>query len=244
MATENSYFVSDLHMFSRRSQSHLHEDEILALAADAHTFVLGGDIFDFRWSTLPSVAATVDASIEWLERLVGENGHCKFHFVLGNHDSNQRFVERLGGLSQAATNLEWHEYYVRLGQSMFLHGDVADRRMTQRKLIESRTRWQEDEQRSPIRHLLYDSVVHLRLHKIAATCIHRPRRVAKRILVYLEDIGHGPASGLQDVYFGHTHAPMSEFEYAGLKFHNGGAPINGLDFRILETNLLEAAISY
>jgi len=237
MTTENSYFVSDLHMFSRRSRSHLHDEEILATAADAHTFVLGGDIFDFRWSTLCSVAATVDASINWLERLVGENAHCGFHFVLGNHDSNQRFVDRLEDLSQSAENLSWHKYYIRLGQSMFLHGDVADRRMTHTMLTESRVRWRDDEQRSPFRHLLYDSVVHLRLHKLAASCVHRPRRVAKRILGYLEDIGHGPDSGVQDVYFGHTHAAMSDYEYAGLRFHNGGAPINGLDFRIIETNL-------
>ncbi len=235
--SRSSYFVSDLHMFSRRSRSLWHERDIFRAAADAHTFVLGGDIFDFRWSTLPTVSATVDEAIGWLSHLVLGNGHCNFHFVLGNHDSHHLFIRELSSLADRTRNLAWHHYYVRLGPSMFLHGDVADRRMDQHTLARRRSRWHHDRPRSEMRHKLYDTVVHLRLHRLASSCVYRKRSVARRILVYLEDIGHGPQSGLRNVYFGHTHSPLEDFEYGGLKFHNGGAPIKGLDFRIVETDI-------
>ncbi|HTN77248.1 MAG TPA: metallophosphoesterase, partial [Pirellulaceae bacterium] len=87
-----SYFVSDLHLFSRRSQAQRYRDQLHATARDAKVFVLGGDIFDFRWSMLKSVEVTVDAAIIWLEELIAPHPDCQFHFVLGNHDCNRRFV--------------------------------------------------------------------------------------------------------------------------------------------------------
>ncbi|NLE39457.1 MAG: hypothetical protein GX621_15655, partial [Pirellulaceae bacterium] len=62
----------------------------------------------------------------------------------------------------------------------------------------------------------------------------RKQTVARRILAYLDDIGEGPSTGVTNVYFGHTHLAISDFAYRGVLFHNGGAPINGLRFRVLE----------
>ncbi len=236
---KSNFFVSDLHMFSRRSQSTHYEDHILAAASRADTFVLGGDIFDFRWSTLASLDHTIEAAVDWLRQLAAHNGGCGFHFVLGNHDWNERFIARLKDLCGETENLSWHPYYIRLGQSLFLHGDVANRRTKQHQLKQIRDRQSEGghERLPEYRHQLYDAIVSLRLHKFFGNCVNRPRRVARRIMVYLDDIGHGPESGVRNVYFGHTHAQMSAFEYGGLRFHNGGAPIKGLDFRIVEIEL-------
>lgn len=231
------YFISDLHMFSRRSQSELHADDIWAAARDAQTFILGGDIFDFHWSTLDCHTTTIDAAIRWLEELVSAHPACEFHFVLGNHDYNRRFIDRLEQLVACQPNLACHHFYLRLGQSIFLHGDVADREMDQEMLVASRSRWLDDREYHALRHWLYDMVVHARLHKIAGSLAHPRRSVARKILCYLESIGEGPGTGLRHVYFGHTHTSMSNYEYSGLLFHNGGAPIKGLKFRIVEAEI-------
>ncbi len=47
------YFVSDLHLFANRSDAHRYLEEIALAASQAEAFVLGGDIFDFRWSRIP-----------------------------------------------------------------------------------------------------------------------------------------------------------------------------------------------
>ena len=120
------YFISDLHLFSRRSQAAEHAESLQQTAAKAKTFVLGGDIFDFRWSTLPSTEATVSAAIRWLDALVAAHRTCDFHFVLGNHDCNSRFVDALDKYARKQPNLEAHPYLLRIGKAVFLHGDVAD----------------------------------------------------------------------------------------------------------------------
>ena len=57
---------------------------------------------------------------------------CHFHLVLGNHDYHQALIDRLAKLEKQVPNLSWHRYYVRLGSSVFLHGDVADKTMNAR----------------------------------------------------------------------------------------------------------------
>ena len=47
--------------------------------------------------------------------------------------------------------------------------------------------------------------------------------------------------GATNVYFGHTHHAMSNYEQGGIFFHNPGAPIRGLDFRVLPVELEAAA---
>jgi UDP-2,3-diacylglucosamine hydrolase len=236
--SQNSYFISDLHLFSRRSHADRYRDDLCAAARTADSFVLGGDIFDFRWSTLKSVDETVKAARKWLEEFIEPHPNCQFHFVLGNHDSNRKFVAELDRLSAGTPNLAWYDDYVRLGHSLFLHGDVADANMTAAKLALRRQRWHHDEKRrGPVRNLLYDLAVQARLHKLAGQLANPQSQVAARIVAYLEDVGHGPQNGLRHVYFGHTHVAMSNFHFGGLTFHNGGAPIKGLEFRILKTDV-------
>lgn len=235
MASPN-YFVSDLHLFSRRSLAASHERALHAAAGKAGAFVLGGDIFDFRWSMLHSTEATVDAAIRWLDELVGSHKQCDFQYVLGNHDANERFVTALHRYAKTVKNLDCHPYYLRMGSSIFLHGDVADQVVTcPDRLRKRREHWGKDERRGQVRNLLYDLAVNTRLHKLAGKVVHPRKRVAARIVNYLHRVGQGPMQGVEHIYFGHTHDALSHYRHDHVNFHNGGAPIAGLDFRIVPT---------
>ena len=227
------YFVSDLHLFANRSNAHRYLEEIALAASRAEAFVLGGDIFDFRWSSIPILRA-VDRAAQWLRELACSCPKCHFHLVLGNHDYHRALIDRLVELEKQVPNLSWHRYYVRLGSSVFLHGDVVGRRMDARRLAEARDQWLDKRRRGPFLSRLYDVVVLTRLHKPVAHLVYSKRIVVRRILKYLESIGQGPRDGVRNVYFGHTHRRMSNYRYRGLAFHNGGAPIKGVKFRILE----------
>lgn len=231
--TGKCYFVSDLHLFANRSNAHRYLEEIARAASHAETFILGGDTFDFRWSHMPILKA-VDRAFQWLEELTTDCPDCQFHLVLGNHDYHQAFIDRLTDSGHRLSNLEWHRFYVRLGSSVFLHGDVANKVMDARMLAESRDRWLDHRRRGPFASMLYDVVVLTRMHKPVPHVLFSKRIVVRRILKYLESIGQGPGNGVCDVYFGHTHKKLTNYHYHGLAFHNGGAPIKGLKFRIVE----------
>jgi UDP-2,3-diacylglucosamine hydrolase len=234
-----AYFVSDLHMFARRSFAQEYTEEIARCAADAQIFVLGGDIFDFKWTTLESVRQTVDAAIEWLRRLVEPNPACDFHFILGNHDAKSVFVERLDDFADATAHFTWHRYFWRYGNCVFLHGDIADGRIDHETLDVRRGRWDRSKTLRPSSHLLYDLAVRAQLHRLIGSLAHRERAVLKNVLAYVHHIGHGPHSGTEHVYFGHIHRVLDGIQYGGLTFHNGGAAIRGNQFRIIQAQLRE-----
>lgn len=229
-----AYFVSDLHLFANRSEAARYREAIDEAAAGAAVFVLGGDIFDFRWSTLATIEQTVDAAMRWLTALIAPCPECRFHYLLGNHDYHRQFMERLDVLARSAPNLSWHRFYLRLGDNVFLHGDVADRPTSAARLSKRRSRWLYDKKRGRVRSRFYDAAIATGLHKPLHHVLHPKWLVARRVLAYLEDIGQGPGSGVQHVFFGHTHCVLSHYPYGGLTFHNAGSAIKGLEFRILE----------
>ncbi len=232
---ERHFFVSDLHLFCRRSHAHLLAEDLYRAAAGARTFILGGDIFDFRWTTLASVAQTVEAAIEWLRRLVEPHPDCQFYFLQGNHDAHPRFTRALDEYSRSTPNLSWSPFFLRLGCSLFLHGDAAERGVVDHSSLTAyRARWCRDLKHGPMANTFYDAAVRANLHRAIAAAAHPTRRVVRRLAAYAERIGHGIASGLRHIYFGHTHTALSNFFDGGLVFHNGGAPIRGLNFRIVE----------
>ena len=229
-----SYFVSDLHLFCRRFDGERYWERSLELAGQAKAFVLGGDIFDFRWTTMATIEQTADEAIRMLKTLVASNRNCQFHLLSGNHDYHNTFLMRLEPVAQCEPNLSWHPYFVRLGSSLFLHGDVAARQRIGRSLGRNRERWLQARKQGQFPNLLYDVLVHTRCHMLAYQVVYPRRAVAKRILAYLERIGHGPSTGIEDVYFGHTHLSMTGFTSGGVRLHNCGAPVKGCVFHILE----------
>ena len=231
---EDCYFISDLHLLANRSNGHEYFEQIVARASEAAVFVLGGDIFDFRWARTASVGHAVDMAVLWLRGLAELCPDCQFHFLLGNHDYHQPFIDRLAGLDRRILNFSWDHYYFRRGCNVFLHGDVADRKMDAEKLAERRTRWLHKKKRGRVLNSLYDLAVSAKLHRPVPYLTYNRRLVARRIFAYLRDIEQGPDQGVQNVYFGHTHVPLSHYRYRGLVFHNGGASIKGVRLRILK----------
>ncbi len=234
----SAYFVSDLHLFSRRSLAARHMTALHRAAAASRLMVLGGDIFDFKWSTTGCHRATAVAAIDWLRELTAAHDHCQFCFLLGNHDSVPAFVDRLADFSAECENLNWFPHYLRVANTICLHGDVSDQPTTQPALEQRRRRWAAHTRHPPaVRHHMYDAIIRLRLHRVVNIVMHQNRHVAERIIYYLNDLGHGPESGIQDVYFGHTHVAVERFLHAGVRFHNGGAPMQGLNFRLVPLQL-------
>jgi UDP-2,3-diacylglucosamine pyrophosphatase LpxH len=239
MAKKKAYFLSDLHLFAKRSSAEVMEHAIHGAAQESQILVLGGDIFDFRWNRWSNHARTVQESISWLARLLQVNPDCQIHYLLGNHDASQAFVERLSELSQVYANLEWHPHLLRLHDCVFLHGDIIDARLPLEEDFHDRldALRQRKEERAPpakFQHTLYDAAVQARVHRLVAHVANPNARVLTRVTRYLDWAGYSPEVGIQNVFFGHTHRPLDRVLYSGMRFHNPGASIKGLDFRMLE----------
>ncbi len=229
-------FVSDLHLFSHRSRGHLIDEEIIAAARRSRVCVLGGDIFDFKWSAHSSHEASLVAAVEWLCRLIETVPECQFHFVLGNHDDLPELLAELPGLATRYANFYWDRFYLRLGDTMFLHGDAADRKMSHERLQHQRDRFSHV-RRQQWAHGLYGLLVRAHLHRLIPHAVYPPAIVAERLLKYLREVGHGPEEGVRQVCFGHTHRPLLGYQRGGLAFHNGGAPIGRAWYRIVEVSV-------
>ena len=206
-----------------------------------HTVVLGGDIFDFKWSTHENDEKSVEKAVEWIEDLLVQNDRCEYHYILGNHDSRPEFVAELDALSRRHQQFHWHRYFARLDHCVFLHGDVADGSLDHSELDSRREKFERKKKKTGLWHVAYDMAIHARLHRLAALSI-RDMVVLGRVKEYVDKIGHGQSGGVTDVYFGHTHNELDGIEYEGLFFHNGGAAIRGMRFRIVETTLLAPAV--
>ncbi len=232
-----TYFVSDLHMYTSRSQEQRYLGEIERKAARADNFVLGGDIFDFRWSTMDTHEETVVRATDWLRKLAVNCPNCQFYYVLGNHDYNRDLMDSCDYLASKYENFSWQPFYLRLGSSVFLHGDAADRIATGEELAEARMRWLRKAKRGQMASRLYDLAVANRLHMPLVRLARTKKTTARRILSYLRSIGEDPSTGVKNVYFGHTHFAFTNFRFGGVTFHNGGAPMEGLHFEIIRAKL-------
>lgn len=231
--TRRGLVVSDLHLFARRSMGAERFAGLRARLAEADLLVLNGDIFDFRWSTLPDHAATIAASSRWLRQLAEDHPRCEIHYVLGNHDWFGSFREELQGLCAGLPRLRWHEERLRLGSCLFVHGDCTHYRMDAEGFRRYRQGWNHDRRRTRAETAAYRWVdrlgLTLRLHHWQF-----PRQqTVERLAHYLDSACPGWQAGLRDCYFGHTHLPFSDFTHGGIRFHNTGSGIAGQEFNPL-----------
>ncbi len=233
---KKGFVISDMHMFSRRSTSARHIPAIEAKMAECGVVVLNGDIFDFRWTSLPSVLETVAAAGDWLEENLTRHPDVEFHFICGNHDSLPSFRTKLAGLSSRYSNLRWHAHYVKLGPHVFLHGDILDSMKRNIPLDEYRKKFHGDSKKGPLMNILYDVLLFSRLHKIIYM-VHREDAVAPAILEYLQSEEGDLLDGVKNIFFGHTHVPFRDFVYEGIAFHNSGSMIRGLPCNVFEFEL-------
>lgn len=223
---------SDLHLFCKRSEAGERMEAIHKAMERADLCVLNGDIFDFRWTIFRGIEETVPHAIAWLERFMAHHKGCHFHYVGGNHDAVTPFVTRMELLANRTPHLTYHPHFVKLGQSVFLHGDVVHYAAFDDDFEERfRARWRKDRKKGKVQGWFYDRGVEYGVHRWVHRAAFPPRVVAKRVTSYLREKGLGPNSGTTDVYLGHTHVAIADYVYQGMRFHNTGAPMPGLEFR-------------
>ena len=84
---------------------------------------------------------------------------------------------------------------------------------------------------------IYDLAFRLGVHKAVNQWAFPIDRIISRIQYYLEDIGEGEDSDTKYVYFGHTHVVVEGIERDGIRFMNGGSPMDGIRFQLLHTEI-------
>jgi UDP-2,3-diacylglucosamine pyrophosphatase LpxH len=222
--------VSDLHLFARRSCAEERLRSLHGQLSQARLIVLNGDIFDFRWSKLGDFDDSRKAAIQWLRRLACRFPNCEIHYILGNHDCLDSFTYDLDQLSRTLPAFRWQRHYLRLGSSLFLHGDCVHRQMDGKGLEFYRETWRNDSQRGPGAAVAYRFVDILRITRVAHAWHFPNWRTLRRLAHYLEDVQPRWKEDCSDCYFGHTHRPFSNVLFRGVRFHNTGSAIRDMPF--------------
>ena len=79
-------FVSDLHLLSSRSVGARLWQDFRGELLRCNLLVLGGDIFDFRWSRHEELSHSLSEVSNWLDALLKHYPQLRVAYVLGNHD--------------------------------------------------------------------------------------------------------------------------------------------------------------
>lgn len=226
--------ISDLHLLAKRSAGESLLEELGPQLERCELLVLNGDTFDFRWSTLRGETASIAAAVEWVEEQLARMQGREVHFVYGNHDCLGAFREKLEPLALERANLHVHEFYLHLGDQLFLHGDCANRKMDVAAMTAFRAGWENDKPRGKFSAAMYDAVDKTGL------CWQFHRRyfpqgiTVNRVAHYLDAVLPEWQGKVSDCYFGHTHLPFRDHEHDGVRFHNTGSGICGMGFQPLE----------
>ena len=223
-------FLSDLHLFSRRSIGQRYWDQHADSIAGAKSIVLGGDMFDFRWSQLGSLEATLDAAAAWLEKAIVLNPTASWVYLLGNHDCHPRMQALLSSISKEYPAFVWSPTFWRIGSNVFLHGDVLDGIRHVGGLESYRARFHDEHAKGPLSNLLYDAVLQTRLHGLVPRVRHTRRQTCRTLLEYLKGCETALTPEVRNVFFGHTHVPMQGYRFDRFDFHNTGSGIRYLNF--------------
>jgi UDP-2,3-diacylglucosamine hydrolase len=233
-------FVSDLHLFSPRSAAAGLDDQIAAYREAHECIILGGDIFDFKWSTHSHWRATLAAADQWLRDLLDKSGESQIVYLAGNHDCHPEFLEQLDRLAKKAERLSWHPHAAQLGDCLFLHGDVLDAGASLQQLGAYRERYQHTSAQPDFLHRSYDAAVAMRIHKWLPKLHHRQEKTVDKLgRLLLELLPDDSLRTTDRVYFGHTHNPIRGRRKADRIFYNPGSALKHMAFVPLEFGLPE-----
>jgi len=234
--------LSDLHLFARRSRGTARFEQVRDKLSGVEVLVLNGDIFDFRWSTVGDQSKTLPIALKWLHALAGNLPDCQIHFIVGNHDCAASFEDGLDRLANTLPRFHWHEYLLRLGPLLFIHGDCAHRRMDKDGLLGFRENWARDWRWNPAMAVAYECVDRLGITKRVHE-FHFPRqKTVERLAFYLDNCCPGWRETTRDCYFGHTHLPFTNHEHDGIRFHNTGSAIHNLEFNPISFEIVNDKI--
>lgn len=201
--------------------------------ATAETLVLNGDVFDFRWSTLPDMESTIRSALRWLADIAELRQGRAIHYLLGNHDCVTAFTESLSGIQKQHPSLSCHDPYLLLGRNLFLHGDCANHRMDEAGFRSFRESWSRDRQRGAISRALYDGVDAVGASRKFHDLWFPQGLTVRRVAHHLDHILAGWRERIDHCYFGHTHLPFTDYSHDGVMFHNTGSAIRDMEFQPL-----------
>ncbi|QDV28087.1 Calcineurin-like phosphoesterase superfamily domain protein [Aureliella helgolandensis] len=216
-------FVSDLHLLSPRSACPHIETELADYAGAHKCIVLGGDIFDFRWSDRGGHDQTLEATSRWLQDLQLATENTDIIYLPGNHDCHPDFLEQLEKLSQQSKNFSWQPHHLQLGNNLFFHGDILDAGNSLEDLQRYRRQFHHVKPQSQWAHRSYDTAVGLRVHKLVPRILHQPMRTCQRLQNAIDRLNLDDAKAVRNVFFGHTHVPIEGLKLNGRSFYNPGA---------------------
>lgn len=226
--------VSDLHLYCRRSRWQALLGEVDAAATRARVFVFNGDTLDFKWTQLGSAAATVEAGTAYLTGFLERHAHCRIHLNLGNHDHHALFMDALERIAATYPHFSWDPFLFRHANLVCLHGDAAHFGPRQQHLERYRASWLEKQPAGEALNRLHDWGFHARIQHILPAVVFPEAKTLSRLSAYLEATACSAADGVDTVCYGHAHRPVAGVLYRGQRFHNGGAAMRGLPFRVLE----------
>jgi len=227
----NAVFISDLHLMSPRSVVDLNPVWIAYQYSGRELLVLGGDIFDFRWSTLGSMKASLAAAEAWLRWLIDDWPGCII-YLPGNHDSHPRFLQLLDSLQNEASNFSWEPHAIRLGTTLCLHGDLYDAG-SEAGLAEYRSQCHHEKAQPAFVQTAYNVAVTAQIHRLIPWLRNRRGQVCQTLSSQLVDIPMD-TEDINSVIFGHTHHHLDGHEVAGIRFFNPGAALKYSVFQPVE----------
>ena len=223
-------FISDLHLFSSRSNAEQHRNLMAASIEQADLCVWGGDLFDFRWSQLRNERESVDRALDWLDDWYQRFPTTQFVYLDGNHDAHLEFSERLAEWSDKRERFQCGLDCLRVGGTLLLHGDVIEGKGCPDRFSRYRGSWQNKPVAGKTANRFYDAAITARVHKAAAFAAHWHRRTCLRLLNWMHGQPDEATTGIQHVVFGHTHRRIDGFRVDGIEFFNGGAAIQHVPF--------------
>lgn len=231
MTTQRGIVLSDLHLFAGRSDGQALFDSVRSQIEEVDVVVLNGDTFDFRWSYFADEERSIDEALRWLDVLLGSmrRDQC-LHFLHGNHDCLEAFVNELTVLDQSEEKLTVDERILTLGNRLFLHGDGANWKMNGNALDQFRDEWSRDRPRGKMAARSYDAVDALGISKAFHRLYFPAEKAIRRIAYHLDEVKPDWRTEMEAVYFGHTHCPFENIGHDGVSFFNTGSAIRGMGF--------------
>ncbi len=220
---EAGIFASDLHLFTTRSSRLPCLSGFPQVGAPHQCVVLGGDVFDFRWSCCGSFESTLDVALGWLERLIQAVGDSHVVYLPGNHDSAPPLLDRLDDLARSYPRFCWRRHWLQLGDCVFLHGDILETEGCERGLESYRARFHGTGRLPGWLHRGYDVAACARMHKWIPHVRHRPRGTCRKLGQIVRRLSLPAPEAVRRVYFGHTHVPIDGLVVQGVQFFNPGA---------------------
>ena len=232
LSGDTGFVISDLHIFSCGSLYERHLPMLEDAARRHAVLVLNGDTFDFKRSRFRNNSETSAHAVEWLSSLCLRHPETMIHYVIGNHDCNRQFVDELRSIEKRLHNLRVSPDTLKIGNVLFIHGDVCDLPRGENDLAKLRARYEALER--SLCSIVFAQIVTRTRVNFVEYIRHSKQALADRILSYLEAAHPAELASTERIYFGHTHVPFADFHYRGLTFCNTGSAVRGLRLSPLE----------